>query len=253
MIPTFYIDDSSCVITGKKHTLLGAITFEEDPKAIHEVLKLKEQLGIGVRDEIKWNSQNFSKEQREYMAENILPVLSTATGCLVIDESGKQSASYNIAIQLSDYCKAKDYRGFICRFDKQIITEEADFDEHAYSLNPPCVGWTSNDSAHDQLIQCADLFVGFQKLRIKIGTQNIEEDKKVNVEVFKGKRDEADLSWYLSFSLRFALWGIVPEHEPGDPWKINLDYGLRVFSSVQMEEVKKAISQIESEFLGCIH
>lgn len=253
-VPTFYVDDSACEIGGIRHTLVGAIGFYDERGAIADVLRCKGKLGLRPQDEIKWNSKSFTPGQRHSITEKILPVLNTATGFLVVTTDSKQFAAKALANQLSDYCRLKRLPGFVCRFDKNILSDRHEYDRHAYSLSPPCAGWSEVDSLHDQLIQCADLFVGFQKLRIDFGLGTAEPGKMVEVEVYEGVRDEYELWWYLFAALRHSLWGEVEEpHTPGEPWKNNLGLGLRVYSNVPKEIMQGALSYISREFLGCIH
>lgn len=254
-VRSFYVDDSACDIDGVKHSLLGAITFPDESHAIGEVLRFKRELGLNPQDEIKWNSQQFTAEQRHYISENILPLLNSTTGFLVIVDGDKLLAATHLAQQLSDYCGSSHLDGFVCRFDKNIITNPQEFDRHAYSVQPSCVGWSEVDSAHDQLIQCADLFVGFQKLRLDFGLGNAKPDKIVEVEIYEDIREERELWQYLFASLRYSLWGRIEDdpYELGHPWKNNIGYGIRIFTSLPEETVTKALSYIDREYLGCIH
>ncbi|MBI4458569.1 MAG: hypothetical protein HY648_00745 [Acidobacteria bacterium] len=253
-ILTFYVDDSACEIAALKHTLLGAITFQDDAEAIARVVDCKQRLQIRPEDEIKWNSPDFTKEQRHAITEEILPILKGTRGFLIIAEQSKQESARMLATQVSDFCRSENRAGFVLRFDKNIITDSSELDRSVYSLNPPCVGWSEVDSAHDQLMQCADLFLGFQKLRIDFSLERSDADKLVEVEVYEGGREEYPISWYLFASLRYSLWGQLEEgYSEGEPWKRNLGFGVRVYSSLPSEIISKAVSRINREYVGCIH
>ncbi|MGH9815116.1 MAG: hypothetical protein ACRD6I_03465 [Candidatus Acidiferrales bacterium] len=104
------------------------------------------------------------------------------------------------------------------------------------------------------MIQCADLFVGFQKLRIDFGLGRADTKKLVEVEAYEGIREEYELEWYVRLALRYALWGEVEQpHEPAQPWKNNMGYGVRMFSSIADEVKQRALSNLDREYLGCIH
>lgn len=254
-VKTFYVDDSACEIGGIKHTLLGAISFEDESRVIGKMLNCKQSLGLGPQDEIKWNSQSFTAEQRHFITESLLHLLSATTGFLVIAEEGKQVAALHLATQLSDYCRASGLRGFMCRFDRSIVANAGEFDQHAYSLNPPCAGWSEVDSAHDPLIQFADLFVGSQKLRVDFGLGRADPNKLVEFEE-GGERGECKLSFYMFAALRYSLWGEAEERDKDeelDLHKNNLGRGVRVYTTVPREVIADAIRYIEREYMGCIH
>jgi hypothetical protein len=254
-VETFYIDDSTCDIEGIPHTLLGAISFYNESLATSAMLEIRKDLGLSIHQELKWNSQAFTPRLRDLITEEILPILRQSEGCLVIAEGkDKQSAAAAIASQLSDFCRSKGAGGFVCRFDKGVIEDSREFDSHVRSLDPPCAGWTEADSAHDQLVQLADLFLGFQKLRIGFGLGQKNPEKLVNVEVYEGVDGEYPLEWYVRLALRHCLWGEVEAPTPrGEPWKNNIGFGVRMISSISDRAKKNALRFLDREFLGCIH
>jgi hypothetical protein len=251
-VGTFYADDSICHIGGVKHTLLGAISFPDEQVAIGLMLDCKRQLGVAPNNEIKWNSR-FTEDQRHFITEALIPVLSNTIACLTICEHGKHKAALYLATQLADFSRAHGLSGFFCRFDRNIITDQGEFDRHVYSLVPPCAGWSQVDSAHEPLIQFADLFVGFQKRRIEFGTGRAEPNKIIEFEFYEGERDQFPLGWLLFAALRRCLWGKRESDDTTDAWKNNLGRGVRVHSSVAPEIVSRALSHIERESLGCLH
>jgi hypothetical protein len=253
-IKTFYVDDSSCVIARVQHTLLAAIGFWDESLALSDIVRVKRKLGLRLEQEIKWNSHEFTKEQRESISEGMLPVLSRCQAFLVGTDHGKQRAAVEMTTTLSDFCRGSKHAGFLCRFDKNIINDPDEFDRHSYNLDPPCVGWSEADSAHEPLLQCADLFVGFQKLRIDMGTGRRDPEKPVQVEVYEGTRAQYPLSWYLHLAFRYCIWGKWEEpRQLGNDWKNNLGLGVRFFSSAPELELKQALTYVERDFIGCVH
>jgi hypothetical protein len=108
----FYADDSSCEIGGKFHTILGAILLPDPAVAVGAMLQCKRTIEISALDEIKWNSNRFSAEQRKYITESLLPVLGRTTGTLVISEGrDKQFAAVQLVRQLSDFARLSGLAG----------------------------------------------------------------------------------------------------------------------------------------------
>jgi hypothetical protein len=253
-VKTFYIDDSSCVIGGVPHTLLGAISFWDESPALPDIVLVKKQLGLRPEQEIKSNSQEFPKEQRHSITEGMLSILSHCQGFIVVTDHGKQRAAVELTTQLSGFCRGAKMAGFLCRFDKNIVDDPDGFDHHSFHLDPPCVGWSEADSSHEPLLQCADLFVGFQKLRIDMGMGRIDPEKLIQVEVYEGTRAEYPMRWYMHLAFRHCIWGSLEEPQrPGNDWKNNMGLGIRFFSSVPELELKQALKYLERDFLGCVH
>jgi len=253
-VKTFYVDDSSCMIGGIRHTLLGAVGFWDESAALSEFVRVRRELGLRPRQEIKWNSNEFTEELRHSITEGILPILSRCKGFLTGSENGRQHAAVELATQLSDFCRNEGHAGFLCRFDRDIVNDSDAFDRHAYNLDPPCVGWGDSDSAHEPLVQCADLFVGFQKLRIDMGVGRIDPNKSVDVEVYEGTRAGYSLGWYLHMAFRHCLWGSLEESPQASyQWKNNIGVGVRLFSSATEPELNQALAHLGRDYLGCMH
>jgi len=251
------VDDSECTIAGKKHTILGAVSFLNEGSVIAALAQCKEEAGIGALTELKWNSQTLTQAQRHYLTEKVVPVICHCRACLVICEGyNKTAAATQLAAQVSDYCAEAGYAGFTMRFDQDIVGDNTRFKASLEYLNPPILGWGMANSSTDPLIQCADLFTGFQKLRIDYGIGR-KTPIKAELEVYEGTRETYDLSWYLRLAFQGCLWGRVPESEDSkrtfDKFKANLGYGVRVFSSVPREALDRATREIGEEYMGCIH
>ena len=210
-VRTFYSDDSACEIQGKRHTIIGAIEFHDDKQALSSMLRCKQQLGIPLVEEIKWNSQKFTRAQREKMTDNLLPVLGNTSGFLCIVEGrDKQLGAVKLMKQLSEYCRTENSDAFTVVFDKSIVQDIKTFDLAIESLMPGCMGWSKKSiPGHNPLVQLADLFCGFQKLRIDFGSGQANGKKLVNVEFYEGEIAEYELRHYLFAGLRYSLWGKV--------------------------------------------
>ncbi len=247
----FYIDDSSVDLDSRRHTVLSAIHFEDEAIAISAILRCKQALGLPPHEELKWNAKGVSREQAYAIRGVMLPVLARVRGTVVIHEGTKTDAANTLALQLSDYCRDQNAAGFVCRFDQDII-KPSSFFASARILTPPCVGVSVHDSRLDQLIQAADLFTGFQRLRIDIGTGRVDGKKAIEADVYEDETGEYPLDWYLFAGLRYCLWGQY-EGDPDQPTKVNLGFGLRIFSSVPAPVTDQALQHISKEYMGCIH
>lgn len=251
-VPTFYIDDTLVELDSRPHVMLAAIHFKDDSLASAAVLRCKKALGLPLGAEIKWNAKKVTREQTYAIRASMMPILSHASGTVIIHEGGKIDAARALASQISDYTgQALQAEGFVCRFDREIVDHSV-FAKESSLLVPPCVGLSVGDSHLDPLLQAADLFVGYQKLRFDIGTGRVDGDKLVAAEVYEDEHNEYELNWYLRLGLRYCLWGIC-EGDPDKPTKVTLGHGVRVFSSVDPDKIKTAISELNEEYLGCIH
>lgn len=239
------------------HTLIGAVEFSDQSEALGRILQCKRE--VGASDEIKWNSKKFTREQRHFISDALLPVLNRTVGFLIIREGNdKQASAVSLMNQLSDYCRSLRSDAYVITFDKNIVRDSRSFDSQLSELQPGCMGWSEVDSAHNPLIQAADLFCGFQKLRIDIGEGRVNPNRLVVLES-EGNHQECELSWYLFAGLHYSLWGRVHDHgwDPpksycNEPLKHNLGYGVRVFSTVPREPLLSALTHLDREFMGCI-
>jgi hypothetical protein len=259
-VRTFYSDDSVCEIQGKKHTIIGAIGFHDDKHALGSVLRCKQRLNIPLLQEIKWNSQNFTPAQREQITDELLPLLGSTIGFIsIVEGQDKQCGAVKLMTQLSDYCRAEEVDAYTLIFDKNIVQDVIAFDTAISVLKPGCMGWSEVDSAQNPLVQLADLFCGFQKLRIDFGSGKANAKKLVSLEFYEGEIDEFELGHYLFAGLRYSLWGKVRGTWDvsgafmRDPFKHNLGYGVRIFSSVGRAAALQALNEVRKDSMGCIH
>jgi hypothetical protein len=252
--PTFYVDDSACDIAGKKHVILGALTFPDEQKAIADWLAKKREFGLHPYDEVKWNDRALPLEQRRAF----VPLLNNGIGIVVLDDSGKQAAAERLCTQVWQYCHEEGKDGFRLRFDKDIIEDRRRLKTHLRGFYPPCVGLSEHNSDYEVLIQYADFLAGAIKLKIDfgLGTRNPNDRVTVNNET-AGSKEEVEQGFYFFANLRHCLWGQVYDFGEGangsEPRKMVEGAGLVVYSSSAREEIDKAISFIDGDYMGCIH
>jgi len=253
--PTFYVDDSACEIAGRKHIVLGALTFPDEHKAIAAWLGKKQEFGLHPYDEVKWNDRAIPLEQRRAF----VPLLNHAIGIVVLDDSTKQAAAEQLCTQVWQYCHDAKKDGFRLRFDKNIIEDRYQLKSHLRGFYPPCVGLSEHDSDYEVLIQYADFLAGAIKLKIDFGLGTRDPNIKVTVDGENpGSKEEMEQSFYFFAALRYCLWGHVRDFGGGtedsyDPRKMVIGRGLVVKSSAALEAISKAISFIDGDYMGCIH
>jgi hypothetical protein len=252
--PTFYVDDSACDIAGKKHVILGALTFLDEPRAISDWLRKKQEFRLHPYDEVKWNGRAVPLEQRRAF----VPLLNNGVGIVVLDESTKQSAAERLCTQVWQYCHDEKKDGFRLRFDKDIIEDRQRLKNHLRGFYPPCVGLSEHDSDYEQLIQYADFLAGAIKLKIDFGLGTRDPNVKVTVDGENpGSREEMEVSLYFYAALRYCLWGRI--YECGDgvsssyPKKSVMGRGVVISSSVSQELLDRAITFVDGDYMGCIH
>jgi len=259
VIRQFYADDSVCVIGGRKHILLGALELRNPDFILGRILRCRQDLGLGPFEEIKW-SGSFSYQQRNFITDALLPIFNQCRGFLIVHCKDKQSAAIELFRQFSDYCRSTRADGFAVTLDEAIVSDAKAFDNRVAKFVPGPVAWASVDSRHNPLIQLVDLFVGFNKRRIDFNSGLVDPKKLIEVEFYEGEKSHLELSYYLFAGLRHSLWGKVrgtrcdprrPDHL--DPFKHNLGYGLRVFSTLPREQKLAAFARLGEEFMGCIH
>ena len=91
---TFYVDDSTCQIDRKTHFILAATTFGNlEDKAVKDWLQKKSSCGVPPYEEIRWNTRNLPLAQRQ----EFVPLASSGTGLIAIDDRSKQHAALNLA------------------------------------------------------------------------------------------------------------------------------------------------------------
>jgi len=252
--PTFYVDDSSCEISGRKHIILAAISLADEENAIAEWLHKKQECGIDAYTEVKWNNKLIPLDQlREF-----LPLINRGRGIVLIDDSTKQEAAERLCSQISWFCHVEGKNGFRLRFDKDIVESRKELQKHLRGLCPSCVGVSSHDSEYEQLIQYADFLAGAVKLKIDLGMGIRDPNLKILVgSDDPGSKEQMELSFYLFATLRYCLWGYISDYGDGintyEPRKSVIGRGVVIHSSTSQDVMDKAMSFIDGDYMGCIH
>jgi len=254
---TFYIDDSTCEIAGRKHFILAAVAYDGESRILAEWNDLKSALGFPPHEEARWSSKNLTIAQRRAF----VPPASSGHALIVIDERSKHDAALLICEQAWAFCSEEGYAGFRLRFDENIVTDWKGMKAHASAYFPPCVGLCEADSRYEHLIQAADFMAGAVKLQIDFGLGKRDSRMKVdlpldlaNAYALSGE-EGCELGWFMFASLRYCIWGktVAVAEKPYEPWKTTLGRGLVIHSSVSEEEKQKATAELDSLFMGCIH
>jgi hypothetical protein len=255
--PTFYVDDSTCEIGGRKHFILASVAFEDESRVLEEWNGKKQAFGIPPHEEVRWNSKNLSIPQRR----GFVPLASSGMAIIVVDETSKHKAALSVCEQAWAYCNEEGLSGYRLRFDENIVSDWGEMKKHARSYFPPCVGLCEADSRYEHLLQAADFIAGASKLQIDFGLGIRDPQAKIELtqevaESYALTGDEGcDLGWFMFASLRYCIWGKVaatPE-KPDEPWKSTLGRGLTIHSTVPDSEKTKATAGLDRLFMGCIH
>jgi hypothetical protein len=257
MFATFYVDDSTCEIAGRKHFILAAVAYDDESRILAEWSKMKSALGVPPYEEVRWSSKNLSIGQRRAF----VPLASSGHALIVVDERSKHDAALLVCEQASLFCSEEGYAGFRLRFDENIVADWRGMKTHIRSIVPTCVGLCEADSQYECLIQAADFMAGATKLQIDCGLGKRDPQMKVNLPPELANayalygEEGCELGWFMFASLRYCIWGktsVLPE-KPSEPWKTTLGRGLVIHSSVSEEEMQKAAAVLDGLFMGCIH
>jgi hypothetical protein len=233
--------------------ILAALAFPDEEDAIAAWLDKKQECNLRPYDEVKWNNRLIPMQRRrEFVA-----LLNPGTGIIVIDDRGKQAAAERLCTQVWQYCHDEKKSGFRLRFDKDIVEDRNRLKIHLRGFYPPCVGLSEHDSEGEQLIQCADLLAGAIKLKLDFGLGKRDPNSKIVVAEEGGQGQvEMEQSFYFFATLRYCLWGRVQDF--GDeltphPRKMVMDRGVVIVSTASSSTLKKAVSFIDGDYMGCIH
>ncbi len=247
--PTFYVDDSAVEIGSKRHSVLAGISFGNEDEAISQWLAQKSACGLPHYEEVKWNNQKLTLEQRR----EFVPILNRGIAIAVIHEGTRQSAALRLIEQIWSYTHSENRQGFRVRFDKGIIDNWNEVHRAASSYFPPCVGLSSHDSECEQLIQAADFLAGSIKLQIDFGLGSRDPNKKIEF----GREGEMEIGFFFFAALRYCLWGDIKDYGDGlntvNPRKSTVNKGIVIVSSQPRDILDKAIVELDGMFMGCIH
>lgn len=249
--PTFYVDDSSCEIDGKKHIILATAAFGDEDAAVTRWLEEKSKAGLKPYEEVKWNQLAIPLEVRR----RFVPHLNDAVGLVVVTDLSKQEAAILLTTQVWAFCDHNHLAGFRLRFDRDIVSDWPSLRRHLQGFFPPCVGISQADSSDEQLLQAADFLAGAMKLKVDFGLGLRDPNLKILAEGDEGL-EEVELGFYFFATLRYCLWGEVKDfgdEQMPSPRKMVLGRGVVVKSSVQQSELDKAVSHLEGDYMGCIH
>jgi len=259
--PHIFVDETWIEIEGKKHIMLGAISTENPGHLAHEVSRLKSSIGLKPFDEIKWNSANFNQGQRNRLSEGIIRLIRDCTGLIsIVEGSDRQKASELFADQVIDYCSANEFPAYFLALDHGLIPKPdklAEFVSRSHA--PTCIGLSTLDSRYDQVIQCADVFVGFFRAAIR---QELGAALKLipnTDESFEDIRIAWTLTEYVILGTRGMLWGqtdtlddrgfVYYEH----PMHRAMGLGFRLHSTITQEVRNLLEKNIATVYMGCLH
>ena len=94
------VDDSEILIGGQPHTILAAILVADAGKVEDALQGLKQEFGLSVQDEVKWNGMSLQKRDREAISQELLVLLQQATTFVTISEdTDRQQAAKDLATQ----------------------------------------------------------------------------------------------------------------------------------------------------------
>jgi hypothetical protein len=121
------VDDSEILICGQAHTILAAILVADAGKVEDALQGLKQEFGLSVRDEVKWNGMSLEKRDREAISQELLVLLQQATTFVTISEgTDRQQAAKDLATQLADYFDKYTWlnpTGLEIIFDEGIVAD----------------------------------------------------------------------------------------------------------------------------------
>lgn len=161
--PHIFVDESWIDIEDKKHLMIGGLVTREPGHLAREVVSLKSKLRLKPFDEIKWNSAQYTQEERNRVSDGMIRIVGECTGLIsIVEGTDKQKAIEFFAEQVIDYCTKNAIADYLLALDQGLIAKPDKLREFVTrSQSPACIGVNILDSRYDQNIQCADVFVGF--------------------------------------------------------------------------------------------
>jgi|ERR1051325_1112121 hypothetical protein len=261
--PAFFaVDDSEVLISGMPHTLLAALSFDEPAKIVDKLAELRANLDLGMEFEFKWNQRGLASDVRAKIAVELRAALWNSFGLLTIVEGqDRQRAAGYLAEQIADLVEG-DVVPFVT-FDENIVRDHRAFRSFLLeSGRQPMQRMqfsTARSFAHD-LVQCADVFAGFQNLSIRV----VLGDAKDRLVPGDFEGEELSLSFLLEASFRYVLWGrntvkVDPdwtsEEAPPPDWlyKETEGLGLRIHSTMPAETERLLYDNLGRPYMGCLH
>jgi hypothetical protein len=260
------VDDSEILIGGQPHTILAAILVADAGKGEDALQGLKQEFGLSVQDEVKWNGMSLQKRDREAISQELLVLLQQATTFVTISEgTDRQQAAKDLATQLADYFDKQAWKNPIrleIVFDEGIIADPTQYSQFLKASGRPVLGsiaFRSVRSHESGLIQLADILAGFNRLATEIALGRPNKEIEVHDDRLANPVS-LDLLNYICLSLRWTTWGEVPL--PPDPENPTFDgawpfkyvggFGLRLRSSIA-PDLADAIYSSRIVYMGCLH
>lgn len=259
---TFAVDDSEVMIKGSRHLLLAAVAFHEPTSAVDAMARLRREVNVADDFEFKWNQKELPADAREKVADELRQVIGGAFGVVtLIEGTDRQRAAELLCEQIGELIEGDVLLSVV--FDEAILRDERSFRRYLLASQQDAVRRiqfsVARSFAHD-LVQCADLFAGFQNLKIRIA---LGEGKNRTVPG-DFDDDEISLADLFEVSFRYVLWGQVvtkidPEwisdDAPPPDWifKETEGLGFRIHSSLDDETKELLYDEVGRPYFGCWH
>ena len=259
--PYVFIDESWIDIEDKKHLIIGGLVTREPGHLAYEVKSLKSKLGLKPFDEIKWNSAQYTEEERNRLSDGMIRIIRECTGLIsIVEGTDKQKAIEFFAQQIIDYCTKNEIADYLLALDQGLIPKKADkLREFVTRSQPPaCIGLNIVDSRYDQNIQCADVFIGFFRAAIRQELGAAMKFIPNTDESFEGRRAWT-LAKYVTLWTRGMLWGTTDELDHRGfvyyehPMHRAMGLGFRLHSSISQTIRDRLERDIATVYMGCLH
>jgi hypothetical protein len=252
----FFADESWIEIETKNHLVVGAIGVS-DPGAIAiEVVGLKKDFGLPPLEEIKWNSgKTLSEAQRHGISQGMLSIIRKCRGFItIIEGNDKQKSTELLFHQIFEYCARHTVAGYTFSIDQDMVKDARGFKRWLQDFGDPrLIGIQMLDSATDQLIQCADFFVGAYRTAMR----QILGDAPTKI-IKLPLRDEEFENWslpdYVVLGTRGMLWSDAksPDYDI-PPTLYSSGKGFRVHSSISKEALSLLEKHVATVNMECLH
>lgn len=238
---------------------MGALHPSDPGNLALRVFELKEKLGFGPFDEVKWNMKKTKAtlEQRYALSNGILNILMWGCAGLIsiVEGRDRQQAVEHLAMQIGDYLKGVD--AYILNLDEGLLPNPEVFIktlQKGVGTASKCIGLQSLDSSKDQILQACDIFVG--SFRAAIWTELSGIAKKISRAEDENHTDDITLSSYVKFGTRHLMWGELEgtseDVEQGRmPLKHSLGLGFRIVSTMS-QDTRKKLESFTTVYMGCL-
>lgn len=256
----FFCDESFLTLENKKHILIGIVAVKNENDLLSYFINLKRKLKIPFFKEIKWNSDKFSNKQRLKITDEFLSIVYDWTGILLLVEKKQLDKKIFMQVikQIEKYFKEQNSSYYTLNIDQDFLKNGKSIfiDMINKKFRNKCIQFNIADSSTNQLIQCADLFVGFHNKLLSIFESNKDMNIKLSENSGYGMPVDAELSWMIKIAFRYNLWGDnIPfkDNEIG-PIKNSFGKGFKILDSNISQELYKKIQIFFSRiYMGCIH